>query len=136
MTPEEIAAKEMMDEAIRMKQEAKKAQKQAARDAAVAKEIREGIEEATKAYEALQERLGNVDDLRSRLATVEKNIPESGPVRTAPPEVAVKAQRQIEIENEVARLEGLARNSTDREVRKAYEDRAHDERAKLSTLDA
>lgn len=137
MTPEEIAAKEMMDEAIAMKKEAKKAQKQAAQDAAVAKEIKEGIEEATKAYESLQERLGNVDELRNRLATVEKmSAPvEDSPVRVAPVEDLTKAPRQIVIENEVARLEGLARNEANREIRKAYEDRANDERAKLATLE-
>ena len=134
MSPEELAAHEQFEAAKALMKEAKKAQKQAARDAEVAKEIREGIEEATKAFETLQARLGTVDDLKERLSVVEKNVVPGGPARTAPPEAAVKSRQRDEIEFEVARLDGLARNATDREVRKAYEDRARDELAKLATL--
>ena len=135
MTPEELAAHEQLVAAKALVKEAKKARKQAAHDAEVAKEIREGIEEATKAFETLQDRLGTVDELRTRLSVVEKTVvSDEGPSRTVSPEAVAKSQQYQEIETEVFRLEDLARNSTNRDMQKAYAERARDERNKLATL--
>ena len=132
MTEDELEAKKQFEAAKAMLKEAKQARKQAAKDAAVAKEIKEGIAEATAAFDTLQDRLGTMDELKERLATVEKMSAPTNIVRSAPVEAQTAAKARDEIELEVSRLESLARNTNDREVRKAYEDRARDERAKLT----
>ena len=124
MTPEEIEARDERKAAKKALKAAKRAEKQAADNAAVAKAIEEGVAEARKA----------VDNLQERLAEVEKRAAPSTIVRTRPQDAITKGAERDAIDMRIASLEREARETPDPDIRKASREEASELRAKLAEL--
>lgn len=122
MTAEQIDAQAKYDEAKKMVKAAKKMQKEAAHEAAVAKALKEDTEKAREV----------IGSLEQRLATVEKMAAPGGPVRGRTQEHINKATERDVMDLEIARFERMAKEVTETEVSREYSARAKALRAKLA----
>lgn len=133
LTPEEIDAKKARKEAKQALRVAEEAEKQAATNAATAKAIEEAVAKATEAVTSLQERLAAAEKAtEDRLATVEKMAAPSTIVRTSPPDALHKSAERDAIDLEITKLEQLARDTPEQELRRGYTQAAKELRVRLA----
>lgn len=122
LTPEEIEARDARKAAKKELKKAKREEKQAAKTAELTKAIEEATAEVRTANAALQD----------RLATVEKMAAPGAPAKARPQEAVAKAAERDAAEIEIARLERVAKETTDQDVRRGNLERAKELRAKIS----
>jgi len=123
-TPEQIEARTQRKNAAKALKTARRAEKQAKKQAAIAKALEESKTQAVSAVTALEE----------RLATVEKMAAPSPIVRTRPTEALKASAEKDGLDVQITRLEEIVKSTSDRDIREGSRVRLAELRAKRAEL--
>ena len=123
-TPEEIEARNAVKAQKKELRKARRVEKQAAEDARIAAIVGETVEKATTA----------IVELKNELENVKKMAVPGGPTKVRTPDAAAKAARRDVVEAEINRLEIVAKNTQDNDIRKGNNERIKELRAELAEV--
>jgi hypothetical protein len=125
-TPEQIEARKQVKDAKKALKAARRTEEAAAEQVAIAKALKEEVEKDREAITALQQRT------EERLAQVEKMAAPGGPSKTRTPDMVNKAAERDALDLEIAKLERLARETPEAELRRGYTQAAKELRVRMT----